>query len=97
VTVATGLIASTWGPFADGLFLARPAVLPASLTPIEPDEGEAAAGLGGWGAALGARGRDDRQGEHADAAERWPGRLSLTARWRPGRSSRSGRGSGSAG
>jgi uncharacterized protein DUF3147 len=40
VTVTTGLIAMKWGPVAGGLFLAFPAIFPASATLVEKHEGK---------------------------------------------------------
>jgi hypothetical protein len=68
VTVATGLIAKTWGPVVGGLFLAFPAIFPASATLLDKHErekkrkagvrstirGRLAVGLDARGAALGA-------------------------------------------
>ena len=70
VTVAAGLIARQWGPVIGGLFLAFPAIFPASATLIESHEmqrkrqigrdgrkrGRKAAALDALGAALGAMG-----------------------------------------
>ena len=70
VTVATGLIAKQWGPVFGGLFLAFPAIFPASATLVEKDEtlkkrksgivdhvrGRKAAALDARGAALGSLG-----------------------------------------
>jgi hypothetical protein len=70
VTVATGLIAHAFGPQAGGLFLAFPAIFPASATLIEKHEadkkrshglngnlrGKHAAALDARGAALGSIG-----------------------------------------
>lgn len=63
VTVATGLIAKAFGPVAGGLFLALPAIFPASATLLEKHETEkkARAGIaftlrGRLAAALDARG-----------------------------------------
>jgi hypothetical protein len=68
VTVATGLIAQRYGPAIGGLFLAFPAIFPASATLVEREEtqkkrragilhsvrGRQAAGLDASGAMLGA-------------------------------------------
>jgi uncharacterized membrane protein (GlpM family) len=43
ITVATQLVARAFGPEVAGLFLAFPAILPASLTLIRDDDGPAAA------------------------------------------------------
>jgi hypothetical protein len=43
VTVATGLIAKAYGPSVGGLFLAFPAILPASLTLLKEHDGRAQA------------------------------------------------------
>jgi hypothetical protein len=40
VTVCTGLVAQHWGPVIGGLFLAFPAIFPASATLIERHEAE---------------------------------------------------------
>jgi MFS family permease len=70
VTVAAGLIALRWGPVIGGLFMAFPAIFPASATLIEQHEvkrkreigrdgrrrGRLAAALDALGAALGAMG-----------------------------------------
>jgi Protein of unknown function (DUF3147) len=70
VTVTAGLIARQWGPVIGGLFLAFPAIFPASATLIESHEmqrkqqigrdgrkrGREAAALDALGAALGAMG-----------------------------------------
>ena len=67
ITVATGLIARRYGPVVGGLFLAFPAIFPASATLIERDErrkkrragipdstrGRSAAALDARGAAMG--------------------------------------------
>jgi hypothetical protein len=54
VTTATGLIARTWGPAIGGLFLAFPALLPASLTFVKDEDGRHAACDDARGACLGA-------------------------------------------
>jgi hypothetical protein len=67
ITVMTGLIAKTWGPVIGGLFLAFPAIFPASATLLDKQErekkrkagilhtirGRLAVGLDARGAALG--------------------------------------------
>src|SRR4030081_1341470 len=67
ITVAAGLIANKWGPGVGGLFLAFPAIFPASATLVEKHEkqekqqhgldgtirGREAAGLDAAGAAIG--------------------------------------------
>jgi hypothetical protein len=67
ITVMTGLIARTWGPVVGGLFLAFPAIFPASATLLDKHErekkrkagirytirGRLAVGLDARGAALG--------------------------------------------
>jgi Protein of unknown function (DUF3147) len=68
ITVATGLVAKTFGPVTGGLFLALPAIFPASATLLEKHErekkrragiaftlrGRLAAALDARGAAMGA-------------------------------------------
>lgn len=56
ITVITGLIASKWGPVVGGLFLAFPAILPASLTLIKRHAGSEPAGVSSLGAVLGSLG-----------------------------------------
>lgn len=70
ITVLAGLIANRYGPTLGGLFLAFPAILPASVTLVEKHErerkrevgirqterGRQAAALDAYGAALGAVG-----------------------------------------
>jgi hypothetical protein len=53
VTAATGAIAHRWGPVAGGLFLAFPAILPASLTLVKQHDGRAEAAEHARGACLG--------------------------------------------
>jgi hypothetical protein len=43
VTVLTGLVGHAWGPWVAGLFLAFPAILPASLTLVKQHDGRAQA------------------------------------------------------
>ena len=54
LTAITGLIAHAWGPAVGGLFLAFPAILPASLTLVARHEGRAKAAREARGAVLGA-------------------------------------------
>lgn len=43
ITTLTGLIGHAWGPWIAGLFLAFPAILPASLTLVKQHDGRAQA------------------------------------------------------
>ena len=54
VTVATGLIARAYGPSIGGLFLAFPAILPASFTLLKEHDGRREATEAARGAVLGA-------------------------------------------
>jgi len=54
MTAMTGLIAHAWGPAIGGLFLAFPAILPASLTLVASHEGREIAACEARGAILGA-------------------------------------------
>jgi hypothetical protein len=70
ITVATGLIAMKWGPVVGGLFLAFPAIFPASATLVQKHEekgsnreqphsttrGRRAAGLDATGSSIGSIG-----------------------------------------
>lgn len=56
ITAVVGIIGKAFGPVVAGLFLAFPAILPASLTLISRHEGERAAALDALGAALGSIG-----------------------------------------
>lgn len=56
VTVITGLIAQRWGPWVGGLFLAFPAILPATLTLVKKHDGRQKACDDARGARLGAIG-----------------------------------------
>ncbi|MBD2097947.1 DUF3147 family protein [Trichocoleus sp. FACHB-591] len=56
VTMLTGVLAYRYGPSIGGLFMAFPAVLPASITLIEKHENIDAAGADTAGAALGSIG-----------------------------------------
>jgi len=54
VTVATGAITSHYGPSVGGLFLAFPAILPASITLLKRHDGRSEAAQATAGARLGA-------------------------------------------
>jgi hypothetical protein len=56
VTASVGIVATAFGPGVAGLFLAFPAILPASMTLIEKHEHRKAAGLDALGAAAGSVG-----------------------------------------
>ncbi|GAC1445298.1 MAG: hypothetical protein NVSMB52_06030 [Chloroflexota bacterium] len=56
VTVVVGLLAKVYEPVVAGLFLAFPAILPASLTLVAQKESTVAAGADSLGAAFGAIG-----------------------------------------
>lgn len=56
ITALTGILASKFGPTVGGLFLAFPAILPASVTLVEKHEDKEAAGFDTLGAALGSIG-----------------------------------------
>jgi hypothetical protein len=54
ISVGTGLIAHFWGPSVGGLFLAFPAILPATLTLAKQRDGRAEATEDARGGSLGA-------------------------------------------
>jgi hypothetical protein len=54
ITLATGLVARRWGPAIAGVFLAFPAILPASLTLVKQHAGRADAADDARGSRLGA-------------------------------------------
>jgi hypothetical protein len=56
VTVLTGLIAKAYGPSIGGLFLAFPAILPATFTLLKEHDGREKAAQAAAGAVLGALG-----------------------------------------
>jgi hypothetical protein len=56
LSIVAGVVGVVWGPLAGGLLLAFPAILPATLTLIENQEGERSARDDDDGAALGALG-----------------------------------------
>ncbi len=53
ITACAGLVARRWGPEIGGLFLAFPAILPASLTLVKRHDGRAMAADDARGACLG--------------------------------------------
>jgi len=53
ITAATGVIAHAYGPVVGGLFLAFPAILPASVTLVQQHEEHRAAAVDALGAAVG--------------------------------------------
>lgn len=56
VTALTGVLAKAFGPAIAGLFLAFPAILPASLALIDKSDGEKQAGFDAGGATIGSVG-----------------------------------------
>lgn len=56
ITAVAGLIASKYGPVVGGLFLAFPAILPASMTLVEKHDGKRKAQADTKGSAVGAVG-----------------------------------------
>ena len=56
ITALAGLVAHAFGPVVGGLFLAFPAIAPASITLIEKHNGARAAGASALGAAFGGLG-----------------------------------------
>lgn len=56
ITAGAGLVAARWGPEIGGLFLAFPAILPASLTLVKRHDGRAMAADDARGACLGSIG-----------------------------------------
>ena len=56
VTLITGLITHAYGPVVGGLFLAFPAIMPASVTLLHHHEGHEKAGIDALGACIGSLG-----------------------------------------
>jgi len=79
ITVATGLVARHYGPAVGGMFLAFPAILPASLTLVERHDGRAGATDNARGARLGALALAGFAAVVTSAAEAWPPVLNLAA------------------
>lgn len=84
VTAITGLIAKRWGPAVGGLFLAFPAILPASLTLVQQHDGRRRALDDARGGRAGAIALACFAGVVTTTAERWPPAVFLsvaTAIW----------------
>ena len=84
VTVATGLLAEHLGPVVAGMFLAFPAILPATLTLVKRHEGRKKAADDARGARLGALGLIAFAILIAVTATSWPAAAALavaTAAW----------------
>jgi len=84
VTMGTGLAAHAWGPSVGGLFLAFPAILPASLTLVQMHEGRRETVAEARGALLGTLGLLAFAALAWVLAARWPAALVLvvaTAGW----------------
>ncbi|HEY3269110.1 MAG TPA: hypothetical protein VGM37_19540 [Armatimonadota bacterium] len=79
VSALTGYIAIQYGPAVGGLFLAFPAILPASVTLVQKRHGNRAAGLDSIGAAMGAVGLSAFGGVAWDAGAAWPAWAVLAA------------------
>jgi len=79
VTAATGLIAEHFGPSIGGLFLAFPAILPASLTLVQRHDGRPQAADDARGACLGSIGLAAFAMVVVWTALSWPAPLVLTA------------------
>ena len=56
ITALAGWIAHVWGPVVGGLFLAFPAILPASVTLVQRHEDAGAASRDAYGAMMGSMG-----------------------------------------
>lgn len=84
ITVSTGLVAHAYGPAAGGLFLAFPAILPASLTLVKEHDGRREAADDARGARLGSVGLLAFAAVVWLAGARWPAPAVLataTAAW----------------
>jgi hypothetical protein len=77
VTAATGLVAHQFGPVVGGLFLAFPAILPASLTLVEQHDGREQAAEHARGACLGSIGLAAFALVVWRTAATWPGGLAI--------------------
>lgn len=72
ITVLAGLVAKRWGPVIGGLFLAFPAILPASLTLVSQHDGRRRAVDDARGGRLGSVGLIGFAGVVWMAATTWP-------------------------
>ena len=72
ITAITGLIAEHWGPAVGGLFLAFPAILPASLTLVEQHDGRQRALDDARGSRVGAIALAGFAASATLTAARWP-------------------------
>ena len=84
ITACTGLVAHAWGPSVGGLFLAFPAILPASLTLVNEHDGRRKATDDARGARLGTIGLAVFAAVVWLASARWPAPIVLvvaTAGW----------------
>lgn len=72
ITAITGLIAKRWGPAVGGLFLAFPAILPASLTLVQQHDGRRRALDEARGSRVGAIALAGFAGTATLTASRWP-------------------------
>lgn len=72
ITAVTGLIAERWGPAVGGLFLAFPAILPASLTLVRQHDGRWRALDDARGSRVGVIALASFAGVVAFTAARWP-------------------------
>ncbi|HEY6463672.1 MAG TPA: hypothetical protein VIY73_26065 [Polyangiaceae bacterium] len=71
ITACTGLVTHAWGPTVGGLFLAFPAILPASLTLVKRHDGRAKAIDDARGGRLGSAGLAAFGAVVALTATRW--------------------------
>ena len=79
VTVCTGLVTRRYGHAVGGMFLAFPAILPASLTLVKRHDGRSCATDDACGARLGALALAGFAAVVAGTAGHWPPALVLTA------------------
>jgi hypothetical protein len=79
VTVGTGLVTKRYGPAVGGLFLAFPAILPATLTLVGRHDGRADAADDARGARLGALALAGFAAVITCTARSWPPALVLAA------------------
>jgi hypothetical protein len=79
ITACAGLVTHRWGPGVGGLFLAFPAILPASLTLVEDHEGRQQAVDDARGGRLGSVGMAVFATVVCVTSQRWPPALVLAA------------------